>query len=104
METWSIIDSASRPRAGFHKLIDDGIHQSLERGVDDVGGDADRGPAVAGLVGALDQHPRDRLGAAIEDANAVIGELKSLDVALIFAKVLAQHEVERIDRTDAFGH
>src|SRR5271170_794526 len=103
MEMWSIMFGSSR-RAGFHELINDGIHQRLERSVDDVGGNADRGPAVAGLVGALDQHPRDRLGAAVENAHAVIGEFKSLDVALILAKVLAQREIERIDRTDALGH
>ena len=57
----------SRPlsrRAGLDELVDDGIHQRLERGVDDVGRDADRGPVLAGLVLALDQHARHRFGAA----------------------------------------
>ena len=42
-------------------------------------------------------------GAAIEDAHAIVGEFKPGDEALIFAEVLAQREIERIDRTDAFG-
>src|SRR5438128_8842000 len=96
-------DPGSSRRAGAHELVDDRIHQRLERGVDDVGRDADRGPALAGLVLALDQHPRHRLGAAVEDAYAIIGELEPLDVALVLAEVLAQREVERVDRADAFG-
>jgi hypothetical protein len=58
---------------------------------------------IAGFVGALDQHARDRLGAGVEDTHAIIGELQPGDVALIFAEVLAQREVERIDRAVAFG-
>src|SRR5712691_7984055 len=54
-----------RRRAGPHELVDDRIHQRLERGVDDVGRDADRGPALAGLVLALDQDAGHRLGATI---------------------------------------
>src|SRR5258708_19907191 len=54
-------------RAGAHELVDDRVHQRLERGVDDVGRDADRGPALSGLVLALDQDARHRLGAARPD-------------------------------------
>src|ERR1700681_4266731 len=57
----------SRRRAGLHQLVDDRIHQRLERGVDDVGRHPDGGPALAALVLALDQDPRDRLGAGVED-------------------------------------
>src|SRR5215468_1223954 len=105
METWSIMTpSAPSPwGAGPHQLVDDRIHQRLERGVDDIGRDADRGPTLAGLVGALDQHARHRLGAAVEDAHAVVGELETLDVFLVLAEVLAQREVEGIDRAVAFG-
>src|SRR5215468_10999845 len=77
--------SALRRRAGPHELVDDRIHQRLERGVDDVGRDADRGPALPGLVLALDQDAGHRLGAAIENAHAVVGELEPADIALILA-------------------
>src|SRR5581483_10966727 len=92
-----------RRSAGFDELVDDGIHQRLERGVDDVRRDPDRRPMIAGLVRAFDQDARHRLRAAIEDTHAIIGEREPGDVALIFAEVLAQREIERVDRTDAFG-
>src|SRR6202795_5260301 len=106
MEMWSIMMSPalpSRRRAGFHQLINDGIHQRLERRIDDVGGDADRGPAIAGFVGAFDQDAGDGLRAAVEDTHALDGEFEPGDEALIFTELLAQRQVERIDRTDAFG-
>src|SRR5580692_12799908 len=93
----------SRGRAGFDQLVDDRIHQRLERGVDDVGRDSDRGPALAALVAALDQHPRHRLGAAVENAHPVVGELEPLDMALILADVLAQRDVEGVDRAVALA-
>ena len=52
---------------------------------------------------ALDQHARHRLGAAVEDAHPVVGELEPLDIALILAEVLAQRDVEGIDRAVALG-
>src|SRR5262245_28859216 len=91
-----------RRRAGPHELVDDRIHQRLERGADDVGRDPDRGPALPSLVLALDQDARHRLGAAIENAHAVVGQLEPADIALILAQVLAQGKVERVDRPVAF--
>ena len=79
--------------------------QRLEAGVDDVGRDADREPALArALVAALDQHARDGLGAAREDAHLVVDQLDVLDVLLVAAEVLAQRLVERIDGAVAFRH
>src|SRR5262249_40048937 len=60
------------------------------------------GPATPGPVLALDQDAGTRLGAAIENAHAVIGELEPADIALILAQVLAQGKVERVDRPVAF--
>src|SRR3974390_1998297 len=56
--------------AGFHQLVDDRVHQRLERGINDVGRYPDRCPALAPFVRTFDQNPRHRLGAAIEDAHA----------------------------------
>src|SRR5436190_19865736 len=101
METWSIIEGSRRcPRA--HQLVDDRIHQRLERGIDDVGGNADRGPALAALVLALDQDAGHRLGATVEDTHAIVGQLEPVDIALILAKILAQRQDVRIDRAVAF--
>src|SRR5437762_4692731 len=79
--------AAARPswlgrRARSDELVDDGVHQRLERGIDDVRRHADCRPALPGLVLALDQHARDRLGTAIEDTHAVIDKLKALDIFL----------------------
>src|SRR5215813_14236069 len=82
-----------RRRAGAHELVDDRIHQRLERGVDDVGRDADCGPALPGLVLALDQDAGHRLGATIENAHAVVGQFEPADIALILAEILAQSEI-----------
>ena len=49
------------------------------------------------------KHARDRIGAAVEDTHLVVDELEIVDVALILAEVLAQRDVERIDRAVAFG-
>src|ERR1044071_2763352 len=98
---WSIM--TSRRRAGFDQLVHDRIHQRLERGVDDIRRDADRGPALAGFVLALDQHARHRLGAAVEDTYAIVGQLQPADVFLVFSEILAQRDIERIHRTVAFG-
>src|SRR6202035_4231131 len=72
---WSSSVPCLPRRARLHQLVDDRIHQRLERGIDDVGRDADRGPMLAGLVLALDQHAGDRLGAAIEDAHAIVDQV-----------------------------
>src|SRR4051794_8592138 len=75
--------TGTSPRcARLYQLVEYRIHQRLERGVDDVGRDADRGPSLALLVLALDQHPRDRLGAAIEDTDAIVDQLQAIDEAL----------------------
>src|ERR1700692_1398720 len=100
---WSSSAPCSPRRAGFDQLVHDRIHQRLERGVDDVARDADRGPMLAGLVLALDQHAGDRLGAAVEDAHAIVREIEALDVFLVLAEILAQREVERVDRAVALG-
>ncbi len=55
------------------------------------------------LVVAFDQHARHRLGAALEDTHAVIDELEALDLLLVLAEILAQRQVERVDRAVAFG-
>src|SRR5438094_7695254 len=67
---------ASSRRAGLDELVDDGIHQRLERGIDDIGRHADRGPMLAGLVLALDQHPRHGFGSGVEDTDAIVGQLQ----------------------------
>src|ERR1700732_3236275 len=107
METWSIMGAPSPDRsrgsARLHQLGDDGIYQRLKRGINDVGRDPDRGPALAALVPALDQHARHRLGAAVEDAHPVVGELEPLDVALILADILAQRDVQGVDGAVAFA-
>src|SRR5580658_11097082 len=103
MEMWSITLKPSRRSARLHKLVDDRIHQRLERRVDDVRRDPDRRPTIAGFVGTLYQHARDGLGTGIEDTHTVIRELQSRDVALVFPKVLAQRKIECIDRTVTFG-
>src|SRR5262249_46986602 len=97
-EVWPL-----RRRPGPHELVDDRIHQRLERGIDDVGRDADRGPALAGLILALDQDAGHRLGATIENAHAVVGQLEPADIALILPEILAQSEIERVDGSVAFG-
>src|SRR5947209_15701041 len=92
----------SRRSAGADQLVNDRIHERLERGINDVGRYADGGPTVAVLVLALDENARDGLRAAIEYPHAVIAELESADIALILAEVLAQREVKRVDRADPF--
>src|SRR5216684_9218514 len=89
-------------RARLHQLVDDRIHQRLERSVDNVGRHPDRGPALAVLVLAFDQHARHGLGAGVEDADPVVGEIEPLDVGLVLAEIFAQREVERVDRAVAF--
>src|SRR5215472_8112122 len=93
----------SRRRSGFHELVYDGIHQRLERSVDNICRHAHGSPMLAGLVGALDQNSRNGLGAAVEDADAIIGQCESGDEALIFAEVLAQRQIERVHWPDALG-
>src|SRR5215472_10623035 len=94
----------SRRRSRFHELVYDGIHQRLERSIDNVWGHAHRPPMLAGLVGALDQNPGNGLGAAIEDADAIIRQRESGDETLIFAEVLAQRQIERVHWPDALGY
>src|SRR5689334_14243410 len=59
---------------------------------------------LAALIGALDENPGDGLRAAIEDAHAIVGQGQSGDETLILAEILAQSEIKRIHRTDAFGY
>src|ERR1700726_2313721 len=63
-------------RAGFQKLVGDRVGQRLKRGVDDMGGDAGRRPALSGAVAKLDQDPRHRVGSAAENADAKIDEFE----------------------------
>ena len=58
---------------------------------------------VAVSVAELDQHPRHRVGAALEDAHAIVAQLEILDMLLVDAEVLAQREIERVDGAVAFG-
>src|SRR6202023_2562993 len=90
-------------RAGFQKLISDRVGQRLKRGIDDIGGDAGRRPALSGAVAKLDQDPRPRVGSTVENADAKIDEFEVFDKALIFAEILAQREIERVDWPLAFG-
>src|SRR6185437_6560417 len=76
-------------RSGFDQLVDDRIHQRLERSVDDVGRHPDRRPMIAGLVLAFDQDPGHGLRTAVEDAHAIIDEFQPGDEALTFAEILA---------------
>src|SRR6266849_7071347 len=93
----------SRRRTGLDELIDDRIHQRLERSIDDVRRDTDRGPAFTGLVLTLDENTGDRAGAAVENTHAIVGQLEAFDITLILAEILAQGHVERIDRTIALA-
>ena len=40
-------------------------------------------------VAEFDQHPRHRVGAALEDAHAIVQQLEILDMLLIDAEILA---------------
>src|SRR5579871_4213710 len=82
-------------RARFDELVDNRVHQRLERCIDDIGRDTDGTPRLALLVGAFDQNPRHGLGAAIEDTHAIIDQLEAFDEFLVLAEVLAQCDVER---------
>src|SRR5664279_5154833 len=75
--------------AGPEQLVDDGIVQRLERGVDDVLRHADGKPRVAGGIGGLDQDAGDGPGAAVEDAHLVVDEFEVGDGVAIDAEVLA---------------
>src|SRR5664279_3002929 len=90
-------------RAGLQKLVSDRVGQRLKRGVDDIGGDANRRPAFTRPIAKLDQHTRHRVGSTLENPDPEIDEFEVFDKTLIFAEILAQGEVERIDRTLAFG-
>jgi hypothetical protein len=52
---------------------------------------------------ALDQHAGDGAGAAVEDAHLVVDQLEVRRCALVLAEVLAQRDVERVDRAVALG-
>src|SRR5437868_14737363 len=69
----------SRRRAGLHQLVDNRIHQRLKRGVDDIRRYADRGPALAHLVFALDQVTGYGFGAAVKDPHTVVVPFHSFD-------------------------
>src|SRR6516164_1522864 len=62
--------------AGAEEFPGDGVVERVEGGVDDVGGDADGGPALALAIGALEHHPRHSLGAVIggQDADLEIDQ------------------------------
>ncbi len=49
-------------------------------------------------VGGFDQNAGDRLRAAVEDTHLEVGELEIVDLVLVLAEILAQREVERVDR------
>ena len=96
-------DVAVLYRPFAQQLVVDRVDQRLEGRVDDIGRNADRRPAFALAVGAFDEHARHRVGAALKHAHAIIDEPHVLDKALIGAKILAQREIERVDRAIAFG-
>src|SRR5262249_39833202 len=81
-----------RHRALTEQLVGDAVVQRAERSVDDVGGDADRAPALAMAVGALDHHPRDRTGAGVrrEDADLVVDQPHVLELRIDREQRLAQ--------------
>src|SRR6202020_3525466 len=81
--------------------VGDRVDQRLERGVDDVAGHADRRPCVSISVAELDQNARHRIGAALEDADAIVAQFQVLDIFLVDAEVLAQSEIKRVDRAIA---
>src|SRR5512134_554629 len=54
----------------LEELPGDGVIQRLVGGVDDVGADADRAPALAGLVGAFDHDAGDGFGAGLRRQDA----------------------------------
>ncbi|MNT63837.1 hypothetical protein D3C72_2016840 [compost metagenome] len=76
--------------AVLQELEDDAVHQRLERGVDDVVGNAHRPPARARAIGRFDQNAGDRLGPAIEDTDLVVRKLQVFDFGLVLAEILAQ--------------
>jgi hypothetical protein len=49
-------------------------------------------------IGRFDQHPGDRLGAAIEDAHLVVDQFEIGDLRLVDAEILPQRDIERVDR------
>ena len=51
----------------------------------------------------LDQHAGDGVGAALEDADLVVDQPQALDQRLVAAEILAQRDVERVDRAVALG-
>src|SRR5437763_7517514 len=80
-----------------HQLENYRVGESLEGGIDDIGRDADGEPALAFGVAAFDQNAGGSSRSAIEDTHLVVGKLEIVDEALIFAEVLAQRHIERID-------
>ena len=52
----------------------------------------------------FDQDARDRLRAAVEDTHLEVGEHEVGDLFLVFAEILAQRQIERVDRPVAFRH
>ena len=52
----------------------DGIEKRLERRIDDVRADADGRPPPPRAILAVDDHPRDRLGAALGDPDLEVDQ------------------------------
>ncbi len=61
-------------------------------------------PAGAGGIGGFDQHAGDSLGAAVEDADLIVGQFQVFDFILEFAEILAQRDIERVHRAVSLGH
>ena len=54
-------------------------------------------------VAEFDQHPRHRVGAALEHSHPIVAQLHVVDICLVGPEILAQREVERVDRAVALG-
>ena len=76
----------------------------MEGGVHNVGRHANGEPSVALAVAAFDQHAGDGFSATGEDTHLVIHQCEVFDVRRVFAEVLAQRLIERIDGAIALAH
>ena len=71
-------------------LLQDGLKWLSKAGVNDIGGNADGGPAAPFAVFAVDHHARHRLCATLGDAHLVIGQIHIIDHGLVGSKVFGQ--------------
>src|SRR5882672_2341206 len=88
---------AHQGRAVAEKLPGDAVVQSVERSIDDIRGYADRAPALAMVIGALDHHARDRAGAGVgrEYADFIVDQPHVRELRIDREERLAERRIER---------